>query len=123
MHARPPPMNVILSPVHHSVKLSERIEAYTAHSQVRVNAGNFSLGDAFRERRQPALGLPLHRVLAPDCFGAVRGENADSNRCIFWDQDLVDHLAVDALDGFREGKNDILARPASGQHQCETKQR
>ncbi len=65
MHARPPPMNVMLYEEEPFI-LTGTVHEVDGHSQVRIDTGNLRIRDTSRKRLQPALGLPLERVLSPD---------------------------------------------------------
>ena len=64
-----------------------------------------------RQRRQPALGLPLARVFAPDLLVPVRVHNGDHNHRASGEEDVGELPAVLAYDGLAEGEDDVLARP------------
>ena len=87
-------------------------EGMSGHAQVGVDPGDLCLGDALGQRGEPALGLPVHRVRAPDRLVAVRREEADDHDGVLWDRDLVDRGAVESGDGLGEGEDDVLARSA-----------
>ena len=77
--------------------------------QVRVHARDLRVLHRAGERREPALGPPLERVLAPDGLVLVRGEQADRDRRVLWHRDLADLAPVDAADRLREREDDVLA--------------
>lgn len=102
MHDRGPAANVDLhTRCSHTRtrQLLRRSQAYkNKHAHVRKHTGRARVRHARGERREPALGLPLVRVGAPDCRVAVRAEHVEPDGRARGDEELVDGLAVGAGD-------------------------
>ena len=81
--------------------------------QVRVDTWDLRFREILRKGRQPALRLPLLRVLAPQSLVLVGRKETDDDGSIFGNGNLVYHLAVNSSDGLREGKHSVLTSPTT----------
>ena len=72
-----------------------------------------SIGDGLRERREPALRLPLQCVRAPHVLAPIGVDDGDDDRCAVGDIDLGELTAVDAHYGLAEGQDGILDGPGA----------
>ena len=72
-----------------SLKVSQRsigrAAVGEANLRVRVNAWNAGIEDLLRESVEPAAGLPLEHVWAPDLRVPVHAEHADNDVGVGWD--------------------------------------
>lgn len=97
MHARAPPMNVILRP--HQPPPFHMSRLVCEYSQVRVYPGNVRLLERARKRVHPALRLPrVLRARAPELRVVVAGVDVRDDVHALLDRDRVDHRAVDSED-------------------------
>ena len=120
MHARLPARNVILAS---GRSQHNRAPTYTRQCQVSVSRAGGSqvriypryvrLLDGLRQRLQPALGLPLERVLAPDRLVGVHGAHVDEDFRAFRHRDLGNDRSVDAADGLQQRQDGVRMRPMS----------
>ena len=79
--------------------------------QVRVYARNACVLEALRERRKPALRLPLVRVLAPAGFVRVACQEIKDCYCVFGNCDFSDEGSVLSADWFMKRENRVRSRP------------
>jgi len=110
MHARPPPMNVILNEKN-SIK-STFDNGSKFYSQVRVNPWNLGIYYTSWKRREPSFRFPLRGILSPDFGISVRVQDRYDYLRIFWHEDLMYILPIVPFDGAREGEDYIVACPA-----------
>lgn len=75
---------------------------------MRVDAGDWRLGDGTRKRGQPSFGLPFFRIRAPKIWVAVAVEEGYYNSSALRDKYFVDGLPVFSSDWFGEGEDYIL---------------
>ena len=72
-----------------------------------------SIGDGLRERREPALRLPLQCVRAPHILAPIGIDDGDDDRGAGGDVELRQLTAVDAYYWLAEGQNGILDGPGA----------
>ena len=111
MQARPPAQNVILresSPRQLSTGIYPR-----SYAQVRIDPWDLGVAHGLRERREPALRLPLVRVRTPDVRVGVRRHDAYEDRCVLGDEELVHHPPVDSTDWVSEREYRVFAHSGS----------
>ena len=70
-----------------------------------------SLLDRARQRLEPAFGLPLQCVFAPDSLVRVGGRDVGKNHGALHDGNLCHHRAVDAADRLGKREDRVLFRP------------
>ena len=75
---------------------------------MRIDPRDARLLEHGRERREPALGLPLARVLAPECLIAVAPLEVQDDERAAWDDELADRAAVPAACGGGEWKDNVF---------------
>ena len=62
--------------------------------QVRIDARDTRLIDRGRERLQPPLGIPLHRVFTPDRLAGIARTDAAHDRRALGNHELLNHFPV-----------------------------
>ena len=74
------------------------------HIQIRIDTGNFSLGNAFRDAiAEPSFGLPLSSVFSPESFVSVRRVDCNDNLCTFGDGNRGHGRTVSTSDRIGQG--------------------
>ena len=117
MHALFPPMNDILRGTQRQPAVARR-GVSEGDSQVGVDPRDMCSGHLRREGVQPALGLPLVRVVAPERLAGVAAEHAHHHLRALRDGDLVQPRAVGAVDGLRERDDGVFGSATHGVIRC-----
>ena len=79
------------------------------HLQVRVNSRDACVLEHGGQGREPALRLPLARVLAPDRFVRVAGPEVERGGCTLGNRYLGDQRAVCTSDRLVQRENRVLS--------------
>ena len=109
MHALFPPMNDILRGTQRQRAVA-RPGVSEGGSQVGVDPRDMCGGHLRREGVQPALGLPLKRVLAPDGLVGVHGAHVDDHVRALRYRNFGYERSIDSPDGFHQGQSCVHLR-------------